>query len=100
MKITQDMVTVFNQKLKEIDCSFKLKFEENGLATGNTTCQIVPANNKFISSSIINMTDEFYEFLEKFFAERGIELTYNNDGSIFWSKSGWKDIVEELQKAE
>jgi len=24
-------------------------------------------------------------------------LSYNNDGSIFWSKDGWKDIVEKMQ---
>ena len=51
----------------------------------------------FIHSSIINLTEGFYKVLEDFFSERDIELSYNNDGSIFWSKDGWKDIVENMQ---
>ena len=51
----------------------------------------------FIQSSIINLTEEFYKVLEDFFSKRDIELSYNNDGSIFWSKDGWKDIVENMQ---
>ena len=39
----------------------------------------------------------FTEFWRIFFAKRDIELSYNNDGSIFWSKDGWKDIVENMQ---
>ena len=48
----------FNQTLENLNCSFRLKFE-NG---------------------------------------RGIELSYNNDGSIFWSKDGWKNIVENMHR--
>lgn len=92
MKITEDMVTVFNQTLENLNCSFRLKFE-NGTC-GNGQCKIVSSNDVFIKSSIINLTEEFYKVLEEFFSKRGIELSYNNDGSIFWSKDGWKDIVE------
>ena len=31
MKITEDMVIVFNQTLENLGCSFKLKYDENEL---------------------------------------------------------------------
>ena len=98
-RITEDMVIIFNQTLENLDCSFKLDFRKTSVP-GNTSCEIVPANNRFIHSSIINLTDEFYETLENFFKKKGIELSYNNTGSIFWSKNGWDDVVQELQKTE
>lgn len=97
MKITEDMVTVFNQTLENLNCSFRLEFDNKTIGFGNPTCQIVPSNNIFIESSIINVTKEFYKVLEEFFTKRGIELSYNNDGSIFWSKDGWKDVVKNMQ---
>ena len=89
-RITEDMVTVFNQTLENLNCSFKLELEKN-CVTGNPSCDIVPSNDKFIQSSIINLTDEFYEILNDFFNKRGIELSYNNTGSCFWSKNGWNE---------
>ena len=94
MKITKKMVEEFNQTLENLNCSFRLEFDNKTIGFGNPTCQIVPSNNIFIESSIINVTKEFYKVLEEFFTKRGIELSYNNDGSIFWSKDGWKDVVE------
>ena len=95
MKITEDMVTVFNQTLENLGCSFKLKYDDKTLGFCNPSCEIVPTSNMFIQSSIINVTDEFYNILDDFFAKRGIELTYNNTGSIFWSKDGWKDDLKQ-----
>lgn len=95
MKITENMIAVFNQTLENLDCSFRLKMESG--TCGNTQCKIVPSNDKFIQSSIINLTEEFYKELEKFFNERGIELSYNNDKSKFWSRDGWKDIIENIK---
>ncbi len=95
MMITEEMVTDFNQTLENLNCSFRLKFQ-NGVC-GNSDCEIVPSNNMFIQSSIINLTDEFYKVLEGFFNKRGIELSYNNTGSIFWSKDGWKDITKNVE---
>lgn len=71
MKITEDMVTVFNQTLENLNCSFRLKFE-NGMC-GNGQCKIVPSNDMFIKSSIINLTEEFYKVLEDFL----VKETYN-----------------------
>ncbi len=87
MKISENMMTDFNQTLENLNCCFRLKF----IKEVNPICEIVPANDMFIHSSIINLTDEFYQILNDFFKKRGIELTYNNTGSIFWSKSGWEE---------
>ena len=95
MKITEDMVIVFNQTLENLGCSFKLQYDDKALGFGNPSCEIVPTSNMFIQSSIINVTDEFYNILDDFFAKRGIELTYNNTGSILWSKDGWKDDLKQ-----
>lgn len=94
MRITKKMVEEFNQTLENLNCSFKLAFDDKMIGFGNPICQIVPSNNIFIESSTINVTKEFYKVLEGFFTKRGIELSYNNVGSIFWSKDGWKDAVE------
>lgn len=90
MQITEDMVTIFNSMLENLNCSFRLCFEDE--MSGNAAYHIVPANDMFIHSSIINLTDEFYKVLEDFFYKRGIELTYNNTKSTFWSKNGWEKI--------
>lgn len=70
MKITQEMVNEFNQTLENLNCSFRLKFGKT-YCSANTNCKIVLANNMFIHSSIINLTDEFYEILETFFKKKG-----------------------------
>lgn len=90
MNITEEMVKEFNQSLKTMNCSFRLALR-NGI-NGNNNCDIVIANDMFIQSCILNLTDKFYETLENFFAKYGIELSYNNTGSTFWSKNGFDKI--------
>ena len=97
VKITENMVTDFNETLKNLNCIFRLKFNREdesylGYSEYNPSCAIVPASKTFVSSAIINPTRDFYKILENFFKEREIEITYNNDGSIFWSKNGWRKI--------
>ncbi len=86
MRITNEMVDNFNNLIT--DCSFKLKFNDE---FSNPTCEIVPKNNKYINSSIINLTNEFYQILENFFITfYNIKLSYNNTKSHFWSSNGWE----------
>lgn len=87
MKITEEMVTEFNQSLETMNCSFRLKLRKG--IYENNNCDIVIANDMFIHSCILNMTDKFYETLEKFFSKYEIELMYNNTGTTFWSKDGF-----------
>lgn len=90
MKITEEMVKEFNQSLQVMNCSFRLVLRSG--ISGNNNCDIVIANDMFIQSCILNLTDKFYETLENFFTKYGIELTYNNTGSTFWSKNGFDKI--------
>lgn len=90
MKITEEMVKEFNQSLKTMNCSFRLALR--GGINGNNNCDIIIANDMFIQSCILNLTDKFYETLENFFAKYEIELSYNNTGSTFWSKNGFDKI--------
>lgn len=87
MKITEEMVKEFNQALETMNCSLRLKLRED--MGGNNNCDIVIANDMFVKSFILNLTDKFYETLENFFAKYRIELSYNNTGSTFWSKNGF-----------
>ena len=50
MKITEDMVTVFNQTLENLGCSFKLQYDDKALGFGNPSCEIVPTSNMFINT--------------------------------------------------
>ena len=34
-------------------------------------------------------TRDFFDWMELWFKNKGIELSCNADGSILWSKSGW-----------
>lgn len=60
MKITENMVTDFNQTLENLNCCFRLKFRNEFYDQLNPACEIVPSNDMFIHSAIINLTDEFY----------------------------------------
>lgn len=87
MKITLKMVHEFNSILSSDGAVFRIELQDG--TSGNPIATIVPANDKYIDSYIINPTDEFYSLLDDFFKEKEIELTYNNTKSTFWSESGW-----------
>lgn len=83
--ITKDMINEFNSILKNLDSGLRVDIYSSS-DEKNLICTINPANNKYIKSAIFNFADEFYWMLEQFFNDRGIEINYNNTGSIFWAK--------------
>ena len=93
MKINKDNVAVLNMELEKKGCCFRIGFCDDDLK--NPKYMIIPSSEVFIDSTIINPNRAFYRFLDEFFAERDIELSYNNDGTIFWSKSGWDNMKGE-----
>jgi hypothetical protein len=90
MKITNEMVMELNNELAVKGCPFRYEYDEAG-CSGNTHIKVTLSSMSCIDSFIINPTREFFDWLELWFKVKGIELSYNNDGSILWSKSGWDE---------
>ena len=86
-KITKEMINDLNAVLKDMHCAFKFKFNESDALSTIPTIEVVPANSIFIDSSIINLNSSGHAFIRGFFNKRGIELMYNNTGTIMWAKN-------------
>lgn len=83
-QITEDMLKQFNEQVLGIH-PLELVMED-GPAAGCVKIQLKP--DPFIGSSIINLSECFYDLLNNYFEQvYGIELNFNNSGTIFWSKS-------------
>lgn len=82
-QITEDMLTQFNEQVLKIH-PIELVMER-GSAVECVKIQLKP--NPFIESSIINPSEHFYGQLINYFEQvYEIELSFNNDATIFWSK--------------
>lgn len=82
--ITEDMLTQFNEQVLNIH-PIELVMQE-GPAVGCVKIQL--KRDPFIESSIINLSEHFYDWLNNYFEQvYGIELNFNNTGTIFWSRS-------------
>ena len=92
MKITREMAIELNNELAIMCCPFRYKFVEDRYGCGNSQIELTLPNTNYVRSFIVNPTEEFMNWLYKWFDTRGIELRSNNDGSILWSASGWDDI--------
>ena len=83
-QITEDMLKQFNEQILNIH-PIELVMEDRP-AVGCVRIQLKP--NPFIESSIINLSEHFYTWLNNYFEQvYDIELNFNNTGTIFWSKS-------------
>lgn len=89
MKITKEMVMELNNELVNKGCPFRYEYDP-AEHSGNPHMIITLPSMNCVSSFIINPTREFFDWLELWFKEKGIELSCNNDGSILWSKNGWQ----------
>jgi hypothetical protein len=87
MKITREMVMELNNELSNKGCPFRYDYIEER----NPQIEITLPSVNYVDSFIINPTREFFDWLELWFKMKGIELNYNNDGSIMWSKGGWDE---------
>ena len=82
-QITEDMLTRFNESVLKIH-PLELVMED-GPAVGCVKIQL--KRDPFIESSIINPSEYLYEWLTNYFEQiYGIELDFNNSGTVFWSK--------------
>ena len=88
MKITRTMVEELNGELENNNCPFRYEYYEPDY-TNNPHMKITLVSMGYVDSFIINPTREFFEWLKLWFSHKGVELSFNNDGSIMWSRNGW-----------
>lgn len=90
MKITKEMVMELNNELINKGCPFRYEYDEAGYS-GNPHMTISLPSMSCVHSFIINPTDDFFDWLQSWFKLKNIDLSWNNDGSILWSRNGWED---------
>ena len=77
----EDVITFLNKQLTIVNSSLK------AIAGTTKNSIIISFKDRFIESSIINLNDDFYNWLEEKLNTIGIEtknIKYNNVGSTFW----------------
>ena len=85
MKITREMVAELNNELEIRSCPFRYKYkDEEYIPKIEIT---LPNMNNWVDSFIINVSSEFFDWLNSWFKTKyDIELNCNNTGSILWAK--------------
>ena len=87
-KLTEGMIRHLNSALKDYKVGFHYVLtKEPYTPTAHITVNDSQFSTvKWVDSSIVNCTNEFYKWLEKFFKENyNITLCYNNTKSTIWS---------------
>ena len=83
-QITEDMLKQFNEQVLKM-YPLELVMQDDPVV-GCVRIQL--KRNPFIESSIINLSECFYDLLNNYFEQvYEIELSFNNSATIFWSKS-------------
>lgn len=86
MKITKEMCNKFNQVLHDKCVGFYYVFENENTYAPHMRIDVVDNGLGWVDSSIVNLTKEYFKFLENWFAiNYGITLCSNTTGSIIWS---------------
>jgi hypothetical protein len=85
MKINSDIVSHLNQELRSAGVGFYYTMAD--LGSNNPTIRIEVIDNAgFVDSSIVNCTNDYYNWLDKWFMDNyKIKICYNNTRSIIWS---------------
>lgn len=86
MKITKEICDKFNQVLHDNGVGFYYVFQNEDTRAPIMKVVVVDNNLGWVDSSIVNLTDEYFKFLENWFLTNyGITIHYNNTRSIIWS---------------
>lgn len=84
MKITKEMVMELNNELAVKDRPFRYKYIDEEYIP---KIEITLPNMNCVDSFIINVSTEFFNWLNLWFKTKyDIELNCNNTGSILWAK--------------
>lgn len=85
-KLNMEIINAINDKLNRIGASFYYEPWKINSSVPGMQVKMKDTNN-FISSSVINFTNEYFEWLNDYCKMTfDIELAYNNTGSICWAK--------------
>lgn len=86
-KLTREMIKDLNGKLKEKGVGFRYEFSDETTYAPKAQIIVEDNGNGWVDNVIVNCTDAYYEWLKEWFSTKyGIIITFNNTGSIFWSK--------------
>ena len=86
MKITKEICNKFNQALRDKGVGFYYVFENEDTRAPIMKVAVIDNSLDWVDSSIVNLTDEYFKFLENWFITNyGITIRYNNTRSIIWS---------------
>ena len=81
--ITPLMISYINQEIKKMGHSIFLVL--TSYRSNNETVEIIVNDSWINLNSSLNLTDEFYDFVETQLKNFGIKnIMYNNDKTIFW----------------
>lgn len=86
MKLTKEICNKFNQVLRATGVGFYYVFENEDTRAPIMKVAVIDNSLGWVDSSIVNLTDEYFKFLENWFITNcGITIRYNNTRSIIWS---------------
>ncbi len=87
MKITKEICNEFNQVLHDNGVGFYYIFENGDTRAPIMKVAVIDNSLGWVDSSIVNLTDKYFTFLENWFLTNyGITIHYNNTRSIIWSE--------------
>lgn len=82
--IEQYMLDELNQQLDSMGCALRLKFCYDDPDFDD--CIMAPKSELFIDSFILNPTEEFCNYLIRFFSHHGVKVNFNNTRTIIWAR--------------
>lgn len=95
-KLTIGMIKHLNKVLKDDGVGFKYKFTNESIAP-KARIEVEDGHSGFVNSSIINCTDIYFNWLEKWFKDNyNIKIIYNNTKTIIWSND--YSVLEDKEK--
>ena len=86
-KLTREMIKDLNNVLKDRGVGFRYEFSGENTYAPKAQITVEDNDNGWIDNVIVNCTDAYYEWLIEWFSTKyGVIITFNNTGSIFWSR--------------
>jgi hypothetical protein len=84
-KLSKGMIDHLNEVITTKNVGFHYELSDTETYAPKATI-VVNDNMGWVVNSIINCTDDYYEWLRLWFKNNyDVEIVFNNTGSIFWS---------------